>query len=148
MTNLKKKLDLQNKSIFISWTESTIRYSDLDPNGHVNNGAINAFFEDGRVQFRDEWTLRLGDDTLTGFALVSFSANYLAPLFFPGTVEIGTLVTRIGNSSYNLGQGIFEENKCVATAEVVTVFLDSVTKSATKLTDELRSILRESMVSD
>ena len=39
-------LDLKNKSIYPSWTKCTVRYSDLDPNGHVNNGGINAFFED------------------------------------------------------------------------------------------------------
>ena len=35
-------LNLKDPSIYSSWTKSTVRYSDLDPNGHVNNGAINA----------------------------------------------------------------------------------------------------------
>ena len=117
-------IDLKKRIVYASWTRSTIRYSDLDPNGHVNNGAINAFFEDGRVCFRNEHMLRLGEDILTGFALVKFSVDYLAPLFFPGSVDIGTVVIRIGKSSFNLGQGIFDGEKCVAIAEVVTVFFD------------------------
>ena len=135
-------IDLKKRNVYASWTKSTIRYSDLDPNGHVNNGAINAFFEDGRVCFRNEHMLRLGEDILTGFALVKFSVDYLAPLFFPGSVDIGTVVIRIGKSSFNLGQGIFDGEKCVAIAEVVTVFFDFKNNKAKKLTKELRKILR------
>ena len=140
-----KHIDLANPNIYPSWTNSTIRYSDLDPNGHVNNGAINAFFEDGRVCFRNEHMLQLGDDILTGFVLVKFSVNYLAPLSFPGSVDIGTVVTRVGRSSYNLGQGIFDGEKCVATAEVVTVSIDSNTKKSQELTHDLRAILERAM---
>ena len=144
----KTPTDLKRKSVYPCWTSSTIRYSDLDPNGHVNNGAINAFFEDGRVCFRNERMLRLGDNFLTGFALVKFSVEYLAPLFFPGSVEIGTVVTRIGNTSYNLGQGIFDGEICVAAAEVVTVFFDPKNNKSQKLTDELRIILRDAMTAE
>ena len=140
-----KHIDLAKQNTYPSWTNSTIRYSDLDPNGHVNNGAINAFFEDGRVCFRNEHMLQLGDDILIGFVLVKFSVNYLAPLFFPGSVDIGTVVSRVGRSSYNLGQGIFDGEKCVATAEVVTVSIDSNTKKSQELTHDLRAILERAM---
>ena len=136
------KIDLRRKDIYVCWAKSTIRYSDLDPNGHVNNGAINEFFEDGRVCFRDERMLRMGDDILAGFALVKFSVDYITPLYFPGSVEIGTVVIRIGNSSYDLGQGIFNGEECVAIAEVVTVFFDFNTKKSKNLTTELKDILR------
>ena len=140
-----KDIDLAKPNIYPSWTNSTIRYSDLDPNGHVNNGAVNAFFEDGRICFRNEQMLQLGDDILAGFVIVKFSANYLAPLFFPGSVDIGTVVTRVGRSSYDLGQGVFDGEKCVATADVVTVFIDSNTKKSQELTHDLRAILERAM---
>ena len=140
-----KHIDLAKQNTYPNWTNSTIRYSDLDPNGHVNNGAINAFFEDGRVCFRNKHMLQFGDDILAGFVLVKFSVNYLAPLFFPGSVDIGTVVTRVGRSSYNLGQGIFDGEKCVATAEVVTVSIDSNTKKSQELTHDLRAILERAM---
>ena len=138
--------DLKNMSIYASWAKSTIRYSDLDPNGHVNNGAINAFFEDGRVCFRNDRMLKLGDEILTGFALVKFTAEYLAPLYFPGSVDIGTVVTRIGGSSFSLGQGLFSDGTCVATAEVITVSFDPKSNSSQKLTRELCSILEEASI--
>ena len=136
--------DLKNMSIYVSWAKSTIRYSDLDPNGHVNNGAINEFFEGGRVCFRNDRMINLGDEILTGFALVKFTVEYLAPLYFPGSVDIGTVVTRIGGSSFSLGQGIFWDGECVATAKVVTVSFDPKSKHSQKLTPELRAILEDS----
>ena len=136
--------NLKTMSIYSNWAKSTIRYSDLDPNGHVNNGAINAFFEDGRVCFRNDRMLKLGDEILTGFALVKFTVEYLAPLYFPGSVDVGTVVTRIGRSSFALGQGIFSDGTCVATAEVITVSFDPKSKHSQKLTPELLTILRDS----
>ena len=136
--------DLKDMSIYASWTKCTIRYSDLDPNGHVNNGAINEFFEDGRVCFRNDRMINLGDEILTGFALVKFTVEYLAPLYFPGSVDIGTVVTRIGGSSFSLGQGIFWDGECVATAKVITVSFDPKSKHSQKLTPELRAILADS----
>ena len=138
--------DLKDMSIYASWTKCTIRYSDLDPNGHVNNGAINEFFEDGRVCFRNDRMINLGDEILTGFALVKFTVEYLAPLYFPGSVDVGTVVTGIGGSSFSLGQAIFSDGACVATAEVITVSFDPKSKHSQKLTPELRTILASSLL--
>lgn len=133
--------DLTDPSVYAEWTGVTVRYRDLDPNNHVNNGSINGFFEDGRVAFRDA---RMGDlpgGILTGFAVVSFAATYRAAVHYPGTVEVGTVVTRIGSSSYGLGQGLFQGGRCCATAEVVTVHLDPVTGRASPLPDAVRAVL-------
>ena len=136
----------KDRKNYVSWAQSSIRYCDLDPNGHVNNGAINTFFEDGRVLFRDEYMVQLGDDILTGFALVKFLAEYHLPLYFPGIVDIGTVVTKVGNSSYNLGQGIFRDDECIATAEVVTVSFDPKSKTSKPIDSKLRDILYTAML--
>ncbi len=133
--------DLTDRSVFAEWARDIIRYQDLDPNGHVNNGAINMFFEDGRVRFRDARMAGLRPEIFTGFALVKFSATYHALLHYPGDVDIGTVVTRIGNSSFDLGQGVFDGDTCIATAEVVSVFFDSGTQKSQPLPDDLRAVL-------
>jgi len=135
------ELNLKSREAYASWTGATIRYRDLDPNGHVNNGAINEFFEDGRVQFRHERLITLGDDILAGFALVKFSVEYFKTLHYPGSVDIGTVVTKIGRTSYVLGQGIFSGDECVAVAEVITVCLNAETQKSQPIGDELRAIL-------
>lgn len=140
--------------MYAEWTTDTVRYRDLDPNGHVNNGAINEFFEDGRVRFRVARMAALGDDILKGFAMVHFTATYHALLYFPGTVDVGTVVTRIGRSSFDLGQGVFRGDggdggdgggECIATAEVVSVLFDPETGKSAPLPQPLREVLTAAM---
>jgi len=139
-------IDLTDRNVYAVWTTDTVRYGDLDPNLHVNNGAINQFFEDGRVNFRQQRLSSTDGDKLTGFAVVKFAVSYRAPAHYPGTVEIGTVVTRVGGSSYGLGQGVFQNGACVATAEVVTVHFDPETSKSRPLPDDIRAALEGAMV--
>lgn len=141
-----KPFDGKNRAVYAEWTRDTIRYRDLDPNGHVNNGSINQFFEDGRVHFRNARMGTLGSAVLTGFAIARFDATYLAALNYPGEVDIGTGVIRIGRSSYVLGQGIFSGDTCIATAEVVTVLFDPATGKSRPMGDELRAVLEGALI--
>jgi acyl-CoA thioester hydrolase len=141
-------IDLTVCDAFAVWTTDTVRYGDLDPNLHVNNGAINQFFEDGRVSFRQQRLSSTDGDKLTGFAVVKFSVSYRAPAHYPGEVEIGTVVSRVGGSSYGLGQGVFQNGVCVATAEVVTVHFDPQTSSSKPLPDDIRAALESAMNTD
>jgi len=136
-------VDLQSRDAYRVWTRDIIRYVDLDPNNHVNNGAINTYFEDGRVRFRNDHLSHLGAGTLAGFVLVKYTIEYHTMLHFPGEVDIGTTVLRLGGSSYTLGQGVFRDDACAATAEVVTVRLDPGTGRAARLDDAFRQALRE-----
>ncbi len=136
-------VDLSARASYRVWTRDTIRYSDLDPNDHVNNGAINAYFEDGRVRFRNQHLAHLGAGVLSGFVLVKYTIEYRAMLHFPGEVDVGTTVIRIGGSSYTLGQGVFRDDECIATAEVVTVRLDAATGRASRLDEAFKQALRE-----
>ncbi len=135
------EVDLASRASYRVWTRDTIRYSDLDPNGHVNNGAINTYFEDGRVRFRKQYLSHLGAGLLAGFVLVKYLIQYHSMLHFPGEVDIGTTVLRIGGSSYTLGQGVFEQDRCVATAEVVTVRLDRESGRAAPIDPAFRQAL-------
>jgi len=134
-------LDLKTRDAYTDWITNSIRYSDLDPNGHVNNGAINAFFEDGRVQFRSNRISHCSEDILVGFVLVKLTVEYLSPLKYPGSVDIGTLVSKVGKTSYDLKQGIFCGQNCVAVGEVVTVCFNNKTQKPKKISDDLRAIL-------
>lgn len=138
-------VDLTDRAVYAEWTRDIIRFGDLDPNGHVNNGAINQYFEDGRVHFRRARMTGVGLGTLAGFAIVRYSATYRAALHFPGEVEIGTVVTRTGRSSFDLGQGIFQGERCFATAEVVAVVFDRDAGRAVPLSEALRDVLEAAM---
>ena len=123
------------------WTTDSIRYRDLDPNEHVNHGAMNEFFEDGRVRFRQEHFRSVEPDILAGFVLARHTIEYHKPLFFPGDVDIGTAIIRVGRTSYTLLQGLFHNGECIATAEVISVFVDSKSGAPTPISDDLRALM-------
>ena len=135
------ELDLTNRHVYKTWTQDMVRYRDLDPNGHVNNGAINQYFEDGRVYLREERMKDLGDNILRGFAIKKFTATYHEALSYPATIDVGSVVSRIGNSSFVLGQGVFDSERCVATAEVISVFFDYNTGNSKPLPGAVRKAL-------
>ena len=137
------EIDLTDRASYRVWTRDTIRYSDLDPNDHVNNGAINAYLEDGRVRFRQQHLAHLGAGILAGFVLVKYTIEYRAMLHFPGEVDIGTTIIRIGGSSYTQGQAVFRDETCIASAQVVTVRLSEQTGRSMPLEDVFKQALRD-----
>jgi acyl-CoA thioester hydrolase len=91
-------------------------------------------------------TVILGEDLFTGFAVGRFTAIYHAALTYPATVDIGTVVTRIGKSSFDLGQGVFHGDLCIATAQVAQVYFDPATGKSVKLPDPIRSAFEGAMI--
>ena len=137
---------LKDRAVFTAWTVDRVRYNDLDPNDHVNNNAINQFFEDGRVSFREQKLPGEAGSTLAGFVVVKFSAEYLAPVTYPGEVEVGSAILRVGRTSYTLGQGVFQGQTCIAIAEVVTVTVDPAAAKPRAIEGELRTALEANLI--
>ena len=123
-------------------TFDKVRYADTDRQGHVNNAAFSTFLETGRVEF-----LYNPDDPLAAengaFVIASLNLTFLAEINWPGRVDIGTGVTKVGNSSLKLYQGIFQEGRCVATAETVIVQMDERTRRSAPLSEKARVFLQQ-----
>ena len=100
---------------FPSQTYDKLRYGDTDRQGHVNNAVFTTLFETGRPL----------TDPGYDFVLARITIDYLAEIRWPGTVEIGTAVKSVGNSSLTVTQALFQQGRCVATAEAVMVQVDS-----------------------
>jgi len=122
------------------WTADSLRYGDTDRQGHVNNAVFATFCESGRVSFLYDRKLDLAGPG-GNFVIVRLELDFLAELFYPGTVEIGTRVLSIGRSSFRLGQGIFKNHACAATGECIMVLVDDATRKSKPLTPQLRAWL-------
>lgn len=133
---------LKDRTRYRHWVSDTIRYSDTDMVGHVNNLAFAAYCETGRTRFMHEFPRPLiGREAQT--VLARLSINFLDEIHWPGEVEIGTGVLRIGNSSLTLGQGLFTGGRCFATAEAIVVMIDRVTRKPRPLPEEFRGWLAD-----
>ncbi|NNM57651.1 thioesterase family protein [Acidocella sp.] len=131
---------------FPSQTYDKLRYGDTDRQGHINNVAFASFLETGRVALL-EAAGRMLTEPGFNFVLARITIDYLAEIHLPGTVEIGSAVKTIGNSSVTLTQALFQREKCVATCEAVMVQVDPATSRSAALSPTLRASLNALMSS-
>jgi len=100
-----------------------MRFSDVDPQHHLNNVRLLEYYQEARISFhmalRSQYDFERGHGTRT---LVAHQAvDYLAEVSYPGAVAIGVGVLRIGATSYSLGLGMFQSDRCVGLAMAVLV---------------------------
>ena len=119
--------DLTDRLTFRYWTPVTIRYSDQDAMAHVNNTALAAYVEAARTAFIYELIQRGGMEGIE-FILARLCIDYLSELHYPGMVDVGARLIRVGNKSIGTGYGVFKGEICVATSECVNVFYDMATR--------------------
>ena len=121
-------------------THDKVRYADTDRQGHVNNAAFSTFLETGRVEFLYDPARPLAAED-GAFVIVSLQLALVGEINWPGQVDIGTGVTKLGNSSLTLFQGLFQQGRQVATAETVIVQMHEPTRKSHPLTDGAREFL-------
>lgn len=115
-------------------TFDTLRYGDTDRQGHVNNAVFSTFFESGRVALFYNPDKPLADAGAS-FVIARLVLNFRDEVNWPGRVDIGTRVASVGRSSVAMEQGLFQDGRCVATAETVIVHVDGTTRRSKPLSD-------------
>ena len=107
MNDLKTQRVLED---YPSRASTDIRFADLDRQGHVNNAVFATFSEVGRVAFMYDPERPLVSEGRS-FVIARLLIDFRAELFWPGTVDIGTGVVRVGRSSFTLAQGLFNDGR-------------------------------------
>lgn len=121
-----------------------IRYADTDRQGHVNNALFSTFLETGRTEFLYAKEPLHAEDA--SFVIANQNIDLLSEIRWPGTVEIGTAVTRIGGSSLSIFQGIYQDGKLAAVADTVIVQMDERTRKSKALSAETKEQLKQYLV--
>ena len=134
--------DLTRRETFDSFTPVTIRFSDQDSMGHVNNVSIAAYIEASRTMIVQGLLDRFDHPDLD-FILARVVIDYKRELHYPGTVEVGGRLIRLGSKSLTSGYGIFLGDACVATSESVNVFYDMKTRSSVVPPQDVQDAVRE-----
>ena len=95
----------------------TTRWADNDAYGHVNNTVYYAWFD----TVVNEWLVGQGLlDIAAGDPIglvVETGCRFFAPLSFPGDVEVGMAVERLGRSSVTYRLGVFAPGADAPAAE-------------------------------
>lgn len=135
-------IDLTSRDSFPFWSSDTIRFADLDRLGHVNNVAFAIYAESGRVHCLDEAAPGSTDGTGIGWVIVKLHIDFLAQAHYPGIVEIGTRVLKLGRSSVALGQGLFNDGRCFGKIDSVCVWTDLPAGKSLPLPEAVRAALQ------
>lgn len=119
------------------WMPIASRWSDCDAYGHVNNAIYYSWFDTALTTLAIErGILRAPGQTSIGLCIAS-SCEFLAPVDFPQTVDVGIRLGRIGNSSlrYELAIFIQDSETPAAVGHFVHVYVDAATRSSVSLTE-------------
>jgi len=121
------------------------RWMDNDLYGHVNNALYYGFFDTAI----NEYLIGAGRLDINSGPVIAFAAEsqcqYLRPLAFPGTIEVGLRVGKLGNSSVRYELAIFKEGESLAAAVgyFVHVFVDRVTQRPVPMPASIRTALEQ-----
>ena len=136
---------LAQRSAYKHWVDEHVRWSDTDLVGHANNLTFGAFAETGRCLFLRSYSER-NSANRASFLPAQLLINFLGELFWPAQVEIGTGVLSIGNTSFRVGQGLFEGERCFGTVETALVMIDESTRRPQRIPDTIRDWLTDYML--
>lgn len=115
-------------------TYEKMRYVDTDRQGHVNNSVFSSMLETGRIEIFYDPNKPLASENCS-FVIANINLDLLAEIIWPGNVDIGTRVSRIGRSSVNIEQALFQDGRCVATAKTVIVHVNNATRRSHPLNE-------------
>jgi acyl-CoA thioester hydrolase len=141
--NDREKLDLTDRGVFRHWQRITIRSTDEDPLGHVNNCVYAEWIEVARVMLIRQYLAAAPDGIDT--ALVSMTIDFLKETGFPGEIEVGARLVGIGNSSLRSAFGVFRGEQCLATSRCVNVFFDLKARRSTPPSAAMRAIMEQDL---
>lgn len=111
------------------------RFADLDIQGHVNNAAIPVILQEARVDFNNAIDLPVQIGRLRPL-IAGITIEYAAELAHPGLIEIGTVVSRIGRTSFTIQQTARQDGRVAVYAETTLVIADA--NGAASLPEGLR----------
>jgi acyl-CoA thioester hydrolase len=134
---------------YLRFSTLETRWMDNDVYGHVNNALYYGFFD---TAINDYLIAEGGLDIVNGPVIaftVESQCQYLRPISFPGSVDVGLRVRKLGTSSVRYELAIFKAGETVAAAAgyFVHVFVERASQRPTPMPESIRDAL-ERLVTD
>jgi len=117
------------RSAYPYFTRITTRWMDNDVYAHVNNVIYYSWIDTVVNQWLMEQDLLKSEKNPSIGWVVHSSCDYLGPVSYPQTVDVGLKLARIGNTSVHYDVGIFVSGQQQASAQgrFVHVYVDPLT---------------------
>jgi acyl-CoA thioester hydrolase len=139
-SSVKPQADRLDISIYPHKVDIQLRFADVDLQRHLNNVRIVEIYQEARISFNQAlWEPFTLDAASRRLLVARQSVDYLEEVEWPGAVTIGVGVSRTGNTSYSIGLGMFQNDKCVGVSDVVLVY--ATEKGPTPMPDRIRELV-------
>lgn len=127
-------------------TSLQVQWGEMDAFGHVNNAVYFRWFESARVDYLDQVESALSmEGGGLGPILAAISCRYKRQVKFPDTVHIGSRVSKIGLSSFDVEYALVSEtqNVLAATGDSTMVVFDYEGQQPRRMPDAMRQAIEE-----
>jgi acyl-CoA thioester hydrolase len=142
MTDKPSDFDPRLRTSYRAFTRIPIRFADQDMLGHVNNAAIAVYFEHARCEHLIP-RLVSPEAPHLNIVLARIVIDYVREIRYPGVVDVGVRITKMGTKSFVISAAAFVGDTCSAIADATIVFFDTETRAATLPPDAVRTRVAE-----
>ncbi|MEU5839810.1 thioesterase family protein [Streptomyces diacarni] len=125
----------------------SVRWSDQDANGHVNNARILTLVEEGRIQAGNHWWGTTPDES-SPRVVRAMNVDFRNAVHYGPDTTMDVWISRIGTTSYTVSHELFQQGHCCVSAQVVIVILDRDTRMPLALPETIRETLHANLLSD
>lgn len=134
---------------FSFYSEVSVRFSETDMYGHLNNTVTFAYFEYARIEFfkhiglMSDWLNPKGEKIPV---VADLQCDYVKQVFFDETLRIYVKANTIGSSSVDIHyMAKDEKEEIVFTGRGSIVQIDKKTGKGSKWTEEEREVFQNSL---
>lgn len=124
-------------------TPIQMRFADVDSFGHVNNVALQSYYDLGKTDFFAQLWHRTASLGRVPAIIVSLKTDFMDQVRYGDRVEVQTRMVAIGHKSFTLRQSIVREGVECSRSQVVMVCFDAAASAATAVPDEWHQFLSE-----
>ena len=131
---------------FRFFTQTPTRWGDCDMFGHVNNVQFVRYYESGRLDyFHRLLDMVAGPNVHNSLIIADIHVTFLRQIHHPSALEVGTRISRLGNSSFDFEAAIFaaDEDEPYSTATAACVWFNFRDNHSTPIPPAEREIITE-----
>ncbi len=85
-------------------TPIQVRFTDIDGLGHVSNSVYLSYYDQGRVDYFEQFMSGQINWTRPGMVIVSVKTDFMKPVLLHDKVIVKSRVSKIGNKSIEMDQ--------------------------------------------
>jgi len=117
-----------------------VRFYETDALQHVSNTVVVGWFETAREPIFRMFTPNL-DLTNWPLILASYKVDFLKQLFYGQPVTVKTWISRIGKSSFDVYQEVWQRDECCVSGSTTMVHFEYTSQKSKRIEGELKQQL-------